>query len=279
MVGATTRGKRDAAGSVRGGSGLVSSPSRTFLYWEGISKAAAARTATERRAWRARPPETAAAALSTGAIETVKAAIVCWSAAVLLVVRVRLSGADVRSVRRRERGDSQACVRNERRPYERRVVVNRREAPSIDEAKRDILGSIYSVFADVWAISMDLDVFCLDGTSQICHHVSKYRSEETEARRVPLCTPCASGYPRVIRRRFGQPRVPHARVVSSRGSTGAPHTTSPNPPPAGEHVTSPWHLLGTPPRHREEPLRGSPWWAPGSPGSPPRRTSRAGDAR
>ena len=104
-----------------------------------------------------------------------------------------------------------------------------------------------------------------------------YRSEETEARRVPLCTPCASGYP-PDRRRFGQPRVPHARVVSSRGSTGAPHTTSPNPPP-GEHVTSQWHLLGTPPRHREEPLRGSPWWAQGSPGSPPRRTSRAGGAR
>ena len=83
MVGATTRGKRDAAGRVRGGSGLVSSPSRTFLYWEGISNAAAARTATERRAWRARPPETAAAALSAGAIETVKAAIVCWCAAVL----------------------------------------------------------------------------------------------------------------------------------------------------------------------------------------------------
>jgi len=45
-----------------------------FLYWAGISKAEA-RTATERRAWRARPAETAAAALSTGA-ETVKAAIV-----------------------------------------------------------------------------------------------------------------------------------------------------------------------------------------------------------
>ena len=138
MVGATTRGKRDAAGRVRGGSGLVSSPSRTFLYWEGISNAAAARTATERRAWRARPPETAAAALSTGAIETVKAAIVCWCAAVLLVVSVRLSGADVRSVRRRERGDSQACVRNERGRYERRVVVNRTEATFLDEARRDI---------------------------------------------------------------------------------------------------------------------------------------------
>ena len=104
-----------------------------------------------------------------------------------------------------------------------------------------------------------------------------YRSEETEARRVPLCTPCASGYPRVIRRRFGQPRVPHARVVSSRGATGAPRTTSPNPPP-GEHVTSRWQLLGTPPT-QEEPLPGSPWWAPGSPGSPPRRALRAGGAR
>lgn len=72
--GSLAGGKPDVAVAERVGSGLALSLTRTFLYWAGISKAVA-RTATERRAWRARPAETAAAALSTGA-ETVKAAIV-----------------------------------------------------------------------------------------------------------------------------------------------------------------------------------------------------------
>ena len=114
--------------------------------------------------------------------------------------------------------------------------------------------------------------------SRWLRHIRKVPTAVPSRRRgtprcAPLCTPCASGSS-PDRPRFGQPRVLHARVVTSRGSTVA--HPSPNPPP-GEHVTSRWLRLGTPPT-REEARPGSPWWAPGSPVSPLRRAWRAGAA-